>query len=178
MDKRKQKRLEDQQKKDRAQKEKNPSFQYVNYSELEFPRILRAHTMNDYAMIDDKLEKLWIECRILEEQMDLRVKLSEDIKVGKTDMFTSDGNRLMSHSELRTQIRIADLTAWTSKGNIERILIEMISMVGIETGDGFLLTETEHNTIAQTVINRVKRAGIDIFGSNKAQLIAKLEQTE
>lgn len=178
MDKRKQKRLEEQQKKERAEKEKNPAFQYVNYSELEFPRILRAHSMNDYAMVDDKLEKLWIECRILEEQMDLRTKLSADIVNGKTDMMTSDGTRLMSVSELRTQVRIADLTAWTSKGNIEKLLIDMIKMVGIEVNDGFLLTEVEHNAIAQTVIARVKRAGIELFGSNKAQLIAKLGQTE
>jgi hypothetical protein len=176
MDKRKQQVLAKKQEKEQKAKENNPAFKYINYSKLDFPSLIRQDAMNDFSAVDDKLEKLWVEVSLLEEQIELRTKLEMDIASGKTNMMASDGRRLMSMSELKTQRRIADLTAYQSKSNIEKILTDMIQMVGIEIGENeYILTEEEHNAIAMSVVDRVAKSGIRLFQSNRQMLIKKLK---
>jgi hypothetical protein len=176
MDKRKQKMLAQKQDKDRKEKEQNPAFKYINYSALPFPSLLREHTLNDYGLIDDKLEKIWVECQIIEEQRDIQTRISLDLQQNTSSLYASDGLRKLSESELKTQYRIADVTAWQSKANIEKTLIDMINFVGVPMGDGkLLLTEEEHNEIAQLVIERVRKSGIRLFNTNKDKLIRKLK---
>jgi hypothetical protein len=177
MDKRKHQSLVKKQEKEQKAKELNPAFQYINYSKLEFPSLIRQDALKDFSLVDDKLEKLWVEVSILEEQTELKTRLDLEIKSGKTTLRTSDGSRLMNLSELKTQRRMCDLTAYQSKANIEKILTEMIQLVGIDVGEGEkILTEEEHNQIAMTVVNRVAKSGIKLFQSNRGLLINKLKE--
>lgn len=176
MDKRKQKLLQKKQDDERKAKENNPAFKYINYSKLDFPSLIRLDAMNDYSAVDDKLEKLWVEISILEEQIELKQKVDVELTLGKTTLKTSDGSRLMNVSELKTQRRIADITAYQSKSNIEKILTDMIQLVGIELSEGkYILTDEEHNEIAMSVVNRVAKSGIKLFQSNRDSLIKKLK---
>jgi hypothetical protein len=176
MDKRKQNLLAKKQEQEHKAKENNPAYKYINYSKLDFPGLIRQDSMNDYGVVDDKLEKLWVEISLLEEQVELRTQMDMDIQLGKTTMKDSSGTRLLSLSELKTQRRIADLTAYQSKSNIEKILTDMIQLVGIPIGEGkYILTEEEHNEIGMTVVSRIAKSGIKLFQSNRPLLLQKLK---
>lgn len=177
MDLKKKKMLEKKQEQQRKEKENNPAYKYINYSTLDFPSLLRNDAINDYSAVDDKLEKLWVEVSLLEEQVRLRDQLVKEISDNNITIKISDGSRLMSIGEAMTQVRIADLTAYQSKSNIEKILTDMIQLVGIPLqNDKFILTEEEHNQIAMTVIKRVEKQGVFLFQSNRESLLNKLKE--
>lgn len=176
MDKRKQRRIAKKQKEKKKEVENNPAYRYINFSKLEFPSIMRDKAMNDYGMVDDKLEKLYTEVCILEEQMSLKEQLLADAESGKTERYTPDGKRLMNIGELKTQARICDLTAWQSKLNIEKTIEDMMRFIGVETEPGkFMMTEEEHSDVSMSVVKRVAKTGIKLFKSNKNMLISKIK---
>jgi hypothetical protein len=177
MDKRKEKLAQRKVAAKQKEVENNPSYKYMNESQLDFPKLLRADVYNDHSAVDTRLEKLYLELCIIEEQIALQQKINLELSTGVITMNTPDGRRLMTRSEMLTQARICEATTWQSKQNIEKELQDLMKFIGIPfaVGDGQMLTEEEHNDIAMAVITRIGKLGLGIFRSNKPTLIRKIK---
>lgn len=164
--------------KQRKEQENKPSFQYMNNGNLEFPKRLKDEILGEYGLVDDKLESIWLELNIIEEQRQIQKDIASQLKAGKIEMKTPDGGRLAYESELLTMNRIADATIWQSKQKLEKVIREMISYVGVSvpmSKDKYLLTEQEHNDMAMSVIARAEKSGVKLFAPNKAELLERIK---
>lgn len=177
MDKRKQiinqRKVEQQ----RKEQEEKPSYKYMNRADLEFPQRLKDDVLADYGTVDDKLENIWLELSIIEEQRKLQIDIKKQLDSGKIEMKTPDGGRLAYESELLTMYRIGDATVWQSKQKIEKLIKELISFVGVSIpmSNKPLLSEQEHNDMAMSAIARAKKSGVDLFASNKEKLFNQIK---
>lgn len=178
MDKKKQNRVKRMQEKQQKEMQDNPAYQYMNNMTLDFPKRYLKDTLADHGKVDNALEKIHIELSIIEEQRLLQQKTKEDIEAGKTEQMTPDGRRIMTKSELLTQLRICDVTIWQSKINVEKHIEDMIKFVGIRpdpTSDKIILTQEEHSAVAMDAIARAERSGVQLFASNKERLMALIK---
>jgi hypothetical protein len=148
----------------------------MNSKEFEFPQLLLHDLLNQNSKIDNRLEKLYMEASIIAEQRSIQDRLRVELSVNNITMMTPDGRRLMTQSEVMTQIRICDATAWQSKQNIEKLLEELVQFVGVKAAgsDSVLLSDKEHNDLAMGLIKKCAKNGINLFQSNRTSLIKKM----
>ena len=170
-------KLRKQAEEQRKEQENTPMFNYLNHSSLPFPQILKEDMLNDNAKIDNILKKIDIEMKIIEEQQQVISRCSAELLNGKTEQKTPDGSRLMNKSELLTLARVADVTIWQSKSNVEQKIQELMKFVDVPIigSQAVLLSMNEHNDIAMAVIDKAQRLGVLLFGSNKAKILESIK---